>query len=417
MRILLSAYACHPDRGSEPGIGWNWLKELSRENEVWAFIYAGQGQKEAVQKAVVELPYRQNIRIIPITVPRFFHDRLYRIRYEIWQWRAYKVAKSLLQKVKIDLIHHVTIATWWNCGHLWKLNVPFIFGPISGAQQAPRATYPFLRFRDRVYEWIRTLLFKLSWRMWRRPRRAIKEARLVLVTNAETGKKVKKIRKDTPTILFSAVGVRRVIDEDTKTHVGKATKSINLLWSGRLIPCKNFRLLLESLSELPANINWSLRVAGGGRLFDYWKKKIKQRGLQNQISFLGKIDFSQMGEQYQWADVFVFPSLREGTATVMVEAMSYGLPVIALNMHGATIVLDDSCAIRIPVASKEQMIRDFRDAIIKLYNGPELRRKMGEVGRRRVEENYLWEKRAKKINKIYREIVCGEAKNENRICH
>jgi len=150
---------------------------------------------------------------------------------------------------------------------------------------------------------------------------------------------------------------------------------------------------------------------------DYWKKKIEQRGLEKQSFFLGKIDYSQMSEHYQWADVFVFPSLREATGTVIVEAMSYRLPVIALNIHGATIVLDDSCAIRIPVASKEQMIRDFRDAIIKLYNGPELRRKMGEVGRWRVEENYLWEKRAKKISKIYREIVCGEAKNENRICH
>ncbi len=410
MRILLSAYACHSNKGSEPAIGWSWLRELSKDNEVWAFIYAGQGQKEAVLKAVAELPYRQNIRIIPITVPKFFHDKLYRIRYEIWQWRAYKVAKSLLQKAKIDLIHHVTIATWWNCGHLWNLNVPFVFGPISGAQQTPRAAYPFLRFRDRVYEWIRTLLFKLSWRMWRRPRRAIKEAKLVLVANAETGKEVKKVRKDAPTILFSEVGVQRVIDEDTKTHVSKARGSINLLWSGRLIPCKNFRLLLESLSELPANINWSLGVAGGGRLLDYWKKKIKQRGLQNQISFLGKIDYSQMSEQYQWADVFVFPSLREATGTVIVEAMSYGLPVVALNIHGATIVLDDSCAIRIPVVSKEQMIKDFRNAIIKMHNEPELRRKMGEVGRWRVEENYLWEKRAKKINKIYREIICGESK-------
>ena len=35
LRILLSAYACEPDRGSEPGVGWNWVRHLAREHEVW----------------------------------------------------------------------------------------------------------------------------------------------------------------------------------------------------------------------------------------------------------------------------------------------------------------------------------------------------------------------------------------------
>ena len=88
LKVLLSAYACHPNRGSEPGVGWNWLKELSKDNEVWAFIYAKQGQKKSVEETVALLSYRDNIHVVPITVPKFFQHRFYRIRYEIWQWKA-----------------------------------------------------------------------------------------------------------------------------------------------------------------------------------------------------------------------------------------------------------------------------------------------------------------------------------------
>ena len=70
-----------------------------------------------------------------------------------------------------------------------------------------------------------------------------------------------------------------------------------------------------------------------------------------------------MGDLYRWAYVFIFPSIREGTPTVILEAMSYGLPVIVLKIHGARLVLDDSCAILVHVVSREKMVKDFRDKL------------------------------------------------------
>ena len=410
MKVFLSAYACHPNRGSEPGVGWNWLKELSKDNEVWVFIYAEQGQKKSVEEAVGLLFYQDNIHVVPITVPKIFQHRFYRIRYEIWQWKAYKIAKKTIREIKIDIIHHVTIAAWWNCGHLWKLNIPFIFGPISGAQQTPSVAYSFLRFRDRINECVRTSLFNLSWWLWQRPRRAIKKAKMVLVSNQETEKKIREIRNDNCDIVFSEAGVDFTI-EKKETIIRQDRDSIKLLWSGLLIPRKNFGFLLEVLLALPANIRWFLHVAGEGKLLNYWKKKTEQYGLARHISFLGRIDYSKMIEQYQWADSFVFPSLREATGTVILEAMSCGIPVVAFDIHGASIVLDKSCGILIPIIAKNQMIKDFRNAIVKLSNNPKLRREMGEAGRRKVEENYLWEDRGKKINAIYREIIGTESSN------
>jgi len=406
MKILLSAYACHPNKGSEPSFGWGWLKELAKTHEVWVLSYAGQGQKEAVEKAIRQLPYRDNIHFVPLAVPKLFqHDAFYRIRYEVWQRRAFQTAKKLVRDVNIELIHHVTIASWWNCGHLWKLDIPFVFGPFSGLQAVPSAGYSFLPLRARIYERARSWVLNLSWRLWWRPRQAMRRAKVVLVSNYETEGRVREIRSGEPVIVLSDVGIHCPSQENLDVKGRQPAPALKLLWSGLLIPRKNFGLLLEALSQLPSQVEWQVRVVGDGKLFRYWRKKSAEYGLEDRVTFLGRLRYSSMGEQYRWADVFVFPSLREATGTVILEAMSYGLPVIALNIHGARVVLDESCGILIPVESKNQMVRDFRDAIIKLYRDPELRGKLGEAGRRRAQELFVWEKKAQRMNEIYAQVL------------
>lgn len=405
LRLLLSAYACHPNKGSEPGAGWNWVKELSKENELWVLFYSGQGQDKSLQQTIGTLEHRRNIHLVPLGVPKFLEKRLYLIRYEVWQWTAYKVAKELVEKVNIDLIHHVTISAWWNCGHLWKLKLPFIFGPILGAQQTPLAGYAFLRLRDQAYELLRWFVFHVSWAVWPRPRRAMKRAKVVLVGNLDTEAKVRKVLDGDSVRLVSAAGVSRSTIEDPSSVVREEIGAIVLLWSGSLIPRKNFGLLLRVLVSLPPDLEWSLRVAGDGKLMNYWKKEVQAVHLHDRVVFLGRIEHSEMAREYRRTDVFVFPSLREGTPAVLIEAMSHGLPIIALDIHGARVLCDNSTAILIPVESKKQMMKDFRDAIVKLYNDPELRRTMGQAGRRKAEENYLWEKRGQTVNEIYRIIL------------
>ena len=70
LKILLSAFVCHPEKGSEAGIGWNWLKELSKEHEVYALISCFLDQEEPVRTAVEKLPYRENIHLIFIPWPQ-----------------------------------------------------------------------------------------------------------------------------------------------------------------------------------------------------------------------------------------------------------------------------------------------------------------------------------------------------------
>lgn len=404
MNVLLNAYFCHPNRGSEAAVGWNWLCEIARRNQVRLFFYAGQGQEAAVRDAVAGLAYAANIHLVPIAVPSFFQHRLYRLRYEVWQRAALREARALLQREKIDLIHHVTIAAWWNCGYLWQLGLPFVFGPISGAQRTPRAGYAFLPDRDRLGEWTREIGFEMGWRLWRRPRQALRAAAAVLAANPETETRVRQIRREQPVVCMAECGIRpgsAPAVPNTAPHTGVT----RLLWAGRLIPTKNFGLLLRSLAAVPQDMPWRLEVAGDGPQLGHWQERVAAAGLQAQITFLGRIDYARMAEHYQAADIFVFPSLREASGTALLEAMSFGLPAIALDLHGARTLLADGCGILVPVDDSAQMINAFRDAIVTLCRDHALRQTLGKAARQKIAAGYRWEQRGEQMNELYAQVL------------
>jgi glycosyltransferase involved in cell wall biosynthesis len=404
MRVLLSAYACSPLAGSEPGVGWGWLSELSKYHEVWCLFYEHQGQKEALEEAVEALDQRENIHLVPIGAPTFLQQKFYRVRYEFWNYKALRIARELIPDQDIDVVHHVTIAAWWNTGHLWMLGIPFILGPISGGQSTPTACYGFLRWQDKLVEVTRSILFWVAWHFWKRPRKAISKAKIVVVDNYETEVMIHKLCPKSTVVVLPNVALRKlpVLKNKDKEETG----AIHLLWSGLLIGRKNFGLLLQALSGLPEDVQWTLRVAGGGKLLEYWKSKVFKLRLEKHIQFLGTVDYNQMSQHYEWAHALVFPSTREGTGTVIIEALAHGVPVVALNIHGARVVLDASCAYLIPVNERQQILSDFQSAIVDLYRSPERRRQMSEAARQKAEQCHLWDMRATVMNRLY-ENACS----------
>lgn len=196
MYIILSAYGCHPNRGSEAGVGWNWLVELSKYNEVWVLFYKGQGQFEAVSSAIKNLSTRENIHLVPLDVPFPFRiKKLFRFRYEVWQIKAYFAAKKIIKENKIDIIHQVTIATWWFTGYYFLLKKPLIWGPISGGQKIPKDAFPFLRTRDILYEIFRGTLIAIFMRMSFVLRKNLKYSKLIFPANEATAQSLIKINK------------------------------------------------------------------------------------------------------------------------------------------------------------------------------------------------------------------------------
>jgi glycosyltransferase involved in cell wall biosynthesis len=403
MKIILSAYYCHPNKGSEQAVGWNWLIELSKNNEIFFLFYSGENQEAAVLKGVELLPQKKNIHLYPIGFSHFVEKKIYhRVKYELWQIKAFFLVRKLIHKKSIYLIHQVTISAWWFTGYYWMFNIPIVLGPLLGGQNCPKVALSFLNFKHRIYEVARSILLYLSSRLFINSIISIKKASLVIAGNNETLKLVSKIRYNRPTILLSTAGANFYGENNTNLVKNNVLK---LLWVGLLIHRKNFGFLLACLQKLPSDINWKMKVVGGGNLLNYWRMKTKNSSLYDKLEFVGDINFSEVSNYYKSSDIFLFPSLREGSPAVILEAMAYQLPVIAFQINGADTMLSEDCGILIPVKNKKQMIDDFVNSIKKLYENPNLRIELGKAARKKIEEDFLWEKRGIMMNKIYEQYI------------
>ena len=109
-------------------------------------------------------------------------------------------------------------------------------------------------------------------------------------------------------------------------------------------------------------------------------------------------------ELLEHSDIFLFPSLREGGSWSLMEAMAISLPVICLNWAGMAVTTDDLCAIRLPVTNPQQMPKDMATAIIKLIENPELRKRMGDAGRKRIKEVFNWEAKGLFMERLFAEL-------------
>ncbi len=139
MRILLSAYACEPGRGSEPGVGWSWATELARSgHRVWALTRAEnrasiEGDTEAksphLHFTYYDLPrWVQRMRKCPAG------KLLY---YMLWQWGAARHVRRLFPSLPFDVLHHVTYVSVRYPSFMGSLGLPFCFGPVAGGERVP----------------------------------------------------------------------------------------------------------------------------------------------------------------------------------------------------------------------------------------------------------------------------------------
>ena len=122
------------------------------------------------------------------------------------------------------------------------------------------------------------------------------------------------------------------------------------------------------------------------------------------IIFKERLSRNDVLQELSNSDIFISPSLRDACNLSLLEAMAVGLPVICLNWSGMAISTDDSCAIRLPVTNPEQMPKDMAAAIIKLIENPELRKRMGDAGRKRIKEVFNWEAKGLFMERLFAEL-------------
>ncbi|MEE8533635.1 MAG: glycosyltransferase, partial [Alphaproteobacteria bacterium] len=139
MKVLLSAYACEPGKGSEPGVGWMWARGLARlGHEVWVLTRAN--NRSPIEAAAP--PQADRLHFLYYDLPAWARwwkrgGRGVRLYYLLWQWGAYRYAREIHARERFDRVHHVTFVSVRQPSFMGRLGAPFVFGPVAGGEHAP----------------------------------------------------------------------------------------------------------------------------------------------------------------------------------------------------------------------------------------------------------------------------------------
>ena len=210
MKILLSAYACEPKKGSEPGVGWSWATEYAKCNEVW--VLTRDNNKNTIEKYMEENPEYQNknLHFVYVGLPpklTFWKKgrRGMRLFYMLWQRKAVKVAEELNKKINFDFVQHVTFVSYTQPIYMYKLGIPLIWGPVSGGENIPSKIKIKMSLKEKIIEYVRNAS-QIGALMFPSIRKTMKTAKAILVATEETKKKI-PTKYQSKTFILPAIGI------------------------------------------------------------------------------------------------------------------------------------------------------------------------------------------------------------------
>jgi glycosyltransferase involved in cell wall biosynthesis len=171
----------------------------------------------------------------------------------------------------------------------------------------------------------------------------------------------------------------------------------------RLMEQKGVHVLIEAFSAcLKVHPTASLLIAGDGPGRPRLERLARALGIGERVRFLGNVPHAHLGRIYTSMDIFAFPSFGEGFGLALLEAMAWGKPVAASRVMAIPeIVRDGETGLLTPPNDPAALAR----ALLRLLGDDALRLRMGEVGRRRVEETFTVERMARETARVYEESL------------
>ena len=405
MKVLVSAYACEPGRGSEPGVGWNWVCQAARFHEVWVITRWKHRSPIEASLARQRMP---NVHWVYFDLPRWARfwkkgDRGVHPYYCLWQLALYFVARKLHRQVGFDLVHHVTFGAFWFPTFLPLLPVPFVWGPVGAGFPSPKAFRREFSFRGKVDEWARQALLAVS-RLDPIRRQTEKRASVILAVSPVTVGELRPKNRE-KALLFSQVGV------DWKELASLPEKRSNggshfrLLSVGRLLHWKGFALGIKAFALFNQQYpNSEYCIIGDGPERTRLAQLVSSMGLSAAVQLPGSLSRRDYLRQLVHSDLLVHPSLHEPGAYVIAEAMAARLPVICLDFGEPASIVTPETGIKIPLSSPEGVVAGISQACVLLAANPSLCGRMGDAGRQRILDIFEWNKKGLIMAKIYESL-------------
>ena len=218
-------------------------------------------------------------------------------------------------------------------------------------------------------------------------------------------------REDIKTV---PMGVNSNLSKKTSYNKDALKKRIKIdgeviLFVGRLIDLKGVDYLIKAAPKVIESFpKAKILLVGSGPKKNCLVKLTKDLNLENNVVFVDQVPHDELLQYYNLADVFVLPSIvneeseTEGLGVVLLEAISFGIPVVGSGVGGIPDIIKDH---ETGLIAKQKDSDSLAEKIIKLLSNDRLREKLIKNGQKLIEEKYSWEIIADKFLEIYRNVV------------
>ncbi len=403
--ILVTTYAINPYKGSEDGMGWNFILQIARHHKVYAITR--ENNKAKIDKYIQENPSElyANITFLYFDLPywmRFWKKGGRGALLYYWMWQKGIVNFIKKQTIEFDIVHNLNFHNDWTPSYLWKLNKPFVWGPIGHHPTIPSKYMKYYSYKENIKNkltwWTKIYFWKFSISL----NKTLRNATHIICMNSSVVQVLPGL-KNKYTIMPS------VASEDFGWNNTIHENKFKLISAGRLVPLKGFDLTIRSFSHFLQNIseneksNIILRIIGSGPELNNLKTLCDKLNINEYVEFIPWIERNDLIQEYQSSSIFIFPS-HEGAGMVISEALSFGLPIICLDNFGPGEFINETCGFKIKSNSYEDTIMQLAESINNLYTNKQLVNSMRQSARDNYLLNFKWDNRGDKLRDIYEKL-------------
>jgi len=411
LKILVSSIACAPYSGSEGLYGWLACRAIARDHEIHILTHTT--CREQIERADREGLIPKQMHFYYVGRPHISHPNRLLARLQSWliyrtfQKEVLDQARQLCREQSFDVIHHLTFTTWRVASPLWRLGLPFVWGPISGTEQMPVRFWKILSPSALAFEALRRLSDLCS-TYSPAIRDCARKSSAIIAIHSQARQKLVRLRgRDEGISTFSGFFF---LDERVTRLRGPrdfftGDRPLRIFASGNLEGRKGVALVLRALALVKQRgIPFHYRVTSHGPELNHLKKLARHLKLEDCVSLGAPFSGEEYFQALRTFDISLLPSLREGGGLSTMEAMLAGCVPIVADCGGPGDAVTNECGYKIPVTTPQQMTLDIANAIITLHEEPEKFSRLGPAASERIADLYSEQRFRNHIDAVYAEL-------------
>lgn len=434
MRILILAYASEPGAGSEYGVGWmvpTIMAKRHPEHEI--YVLTRSRCREKIESSLCP-SNSSNLNHSEEVIDSTVYPNLHFLFYDVPLWLFYKkemgsnwgeqyncllwqlMVSSFIKKFqkdsgfRFDVVHHLTFNQYRTPSPGFFIDIPFVMGPIGGAETIAEAFYQDLtehtakkeRFRKKGYD-----LKLFGW--WVKTK---KNKKVILCSTKENAERLrphcgKHECRFMPAIAYTPDDFAELT---SKEEVMNSDSPFTLIYAGKAFDWKGIRIFLRAAKVAYINNginNFLIKLIGirseeEQQMVMGW---VKEEGLDKNVELIPFIARADLLKELAKCNLSVYPAFRDSGSMSVLEASALACPTICFEAGGQD-AFPDEVLLKVKVdGTYEDILQRFASQLLVAYNDPASTKEIGKRAQKYVSKELVWEKKVDDFIDIYNRTV------------